>query len=166
MWRFGILYPFGFFAAVVLISLYLFDLDVLEADASICFQRLDFSGFTTIEAVFLLWVWPITALSIKRFHDIGFSGFWYLMCWVVSFLGYEFISAYGAANHNLTFFENFMNDFFGFPDCYLGTVDRLPDWLLRSGFYFSPLFDFVIIVLPLLAKGQIGDNRYGADPLG
>jgi uncharacterized membrane protein YhaH (DUF805 family) len=112
-------------------------------------------GFLPVAGVllFLSWIpllgwllaivcqWCLIALSFKRFHDCGYSGWWMFAGYVPAIAGYAYLAmGFFTGNHS---------------DYLIGAI------FLGIGFIIG-LVQFVLIYLRV---GQQGPNKYGPDPL-
>ena len=50
--------------------------------------------------VFWLTLWPTTALAVKRLHDVGTTGWWYVGLYVISFVVWDLAAISGTQNEN------------------------------------------------------------------
>ena len=96
-----------------------------------------------IEALLNLLVFiPQTAVSVRRFHDVGLSGWWYLIVALLQiYSGFIYI-LYGGAypNFNFTF-----------------------GWSIFIGILV--LLIGIPLIIVFCQRGTYGVNRYGPDPL-
>jgi uncharacterized membrane protein YhaH (DUF805 family) len=82
---------------------------------------------------------PALALGIKRFHDLGMTGWWMSPLTPAFFLYHESFEAF----QNLAY--------------------AIGSWI-----YLSVFWVIVVIVLSLMqlfVEGNLGENQYGQDPL-
>jgi uncharacterized membrane protein YhaH (DUF805 family) len=108
------------------------------------------SGIATL-VMFL----PNLAVFVRRLHDIDRSGWWVLSGW---WLLLPFVSR--RVLFNVIALELILPAFGG------AAANGL--WLWHLGIYFSVLVALVISIVPLVwvcARGTLGPNRYGPDPL-
>lgn len=94
----------------------------------------------------LLTFWPNLAITIKRYHDRGMSGWWVL---------WSFVIVVGLAVPAIGASESF------------GLTNIVWPWVLASVSLYA--LSFAIIAFALIVyflPGDIGANRFGADPLG
>lgn len=94
----------------------------------------------------LLTVWPNTAITIKRYHDRGMSGWWIL--WSIVIVLLLCVPAFAAieslALHNIVW-------------------PWVVTWISLYAASFAVIaFALIVYFLP----GDFGANRFGADPLG
>jgi len=95
--------------------------------------------------VYWITLWPFAALTIKRFHDLGMTGWWTIvmlptvLLWPV-FVMFSELAAYG---------ELISSDIGALK--YVGTI-----WLMAI---------FILNLMQLGMRGNVGVNRFGPDPL-
>lgn len=94
----------------------------------------------------LLTVWPNFAITIKRYHDRGMSGWWVL--WSILIVGGAGLLVFSATETLL--YGNIVGAWFGaWIGLYVGTFAMIA-------------FALIVYFLP----GERGANRFGPDPLG
>ncbi len=108
----------------------------------------------------LFWLWPILAISIRRFHDIGRSGWWavggYGVMIVSSlYLAYQSHENLGAAASGLEQVQT--------QEQAAGELLQRLDMMLALGVMWMVLLIFAGLVFGF--PGQKGENPYGPDPL-
>ena len=95
--------------------------------------------FSASNVYYWLSTWPLFALSIKRFHDLGLTGWWSTVMLPQFFLSAELFE---FGRYIATAIGNWV---------YLGTI-----WLLAI---------FILGIMLAFARGNLGKNQYGQDPL-
>ncbi len=93
--------------------------------------------------VFLVLLWPQFCISSKRFHDVGYPG-WYNFFWIVPFFLAELLSSL---------------DLFLYNFAYLLYIVSL---ILSS---IGALVALAALIVVYIRVGQEGPNQYGPDPL-
>ena len=122
-------------------------------------------GYSPLSTIFSLAILlPNLAVTCRRLHDIGRSGWWQLAWWVIAGLGWiiftialiiSIISVFSGAN-----FDKGMEGFFksvGFGDfvpAIIGLVIALA----------VTLAVFIWVLVWLIRQGETGANRFGTDP--
>ena len=122
-------------------------------------------GYSPLSTIFSLAILlPNLAVTCRRLHDIGRSGWWQLAWWVIAGLGWiiftialiiSIISVFSGAN-----FDKGMEGFFksvGFGDfvpAIIGLVIALA----------VTLAVFIWVLVWLTRQGETGANRFGTDP--
>ena len=122
-------------------------------------------GYSPLSTIFSLAILlPNLAVTCRRLHDIGRSGWWQLAWWVIAGLGWiiftialiiSIISVFSGAN-----FDKGMEGFFksvGFGDfvpAIIGLVIALA----------VTLAVFIWVLVWLTRQGETGANRFGPDP--
>jgi uncharacterized membrane protein YhaH (DUF805 family) len=95
-------------------------------------------------------IWPTVAVSAKRFHDRGMSGWWVLWFFVLTLIP-VFIFAGGHAE-KLAALE---------PGSFEPSMIAPSGYALLAAAALVQLIQFVIL---FFLPGQKGENRYGPDP--
>lgn len=88
----------------------------------------------------LIFLWPSLAIDIKRWHDLGMSG------WTVLVVYLPAVALYGL----------------GFAG--LGGTTNYPDQKIAAFLYFFGLAVLVYFIILAARKGMAGPNRYGPPP--
>lgn len=97
--------------------------------------------------VALFYFWPSLAVSIKRLHDRGLSGWW---------IGGQFIAIIAAAVVAYMYLSG-ARESGATPETPLGLIAVLGALVLVW---------FYVLIQMWFFRGQVGDNKYGPDPLG
>lgn len=163
MWLWGVL-VLGLLGAAAFAADYLvLDVNIFEVGADEDYNN--FANLTYFSNVyFWLTLWPLTALSIKRFHDVGLSGWWYVSLYLVWLIFDEviFVRSMGELSPTFSVIIEKLNIDISYLE---SLVQQLPDAIAIAYFIFSFLFGLGLIVITLIMPGNVGDNRYGSDPL-
>ena len=129
----------------------------------------EYGGYTNLNnflhVVFWLTLWPVTALTIKRFHDVGLSGYWYIGSFLSTNAISELLAIKALADPN-----SFIGKTFGATPIYTTKwleqyVADLPVLILPSLIVVLALISIAVLVITLLMAGNVGGNKYGPDPL-
>jgi uncharacterized membrane protein YhaH (DUF805 family) len=110
----------------------------------------------------LFWLWPILAISIRRFHDIGRTGKWAVGAYgtmIVSslYLAFQSYENLGGAASGLEQAQGQTQNLAA------GELLQRFDMMLALGLMWMVLLIFAGLVFGF--PGQKGDNQYGPDPL-
>jgi uncharacterized membrane protein YhaH (DUF805 family) len=94
-------------------------------------------------AIFLILLWPQFCISSKRFHDVGYPG-WYNLIWIGPLFLAQLLSSLDLFLYNFAYL--------------LGVVS-----LTLSG--IGALVALAALIFVYIRVGQEGPNQYGPDPL-
>lgn len=112
----------------------------------------------------LLYLWPsLVALPVKRFHDLGISGWAYFVLIVLYSLG--LFSIFIVVTSGGLFFNpsaHIVTSWFAEISTLWESFPDLLRWISISGIF---IIGIVLFWLTLVSPGQPGENRYGSDPL-
>lgn len=136
LWRWAILYPVGLIILASLFDEYVLRIEYAPVDSH-SFLPSWKSAFelSAMNVVYYLTIWPVTVLSIKRFHDVKMSGWWVI----------AFIPSYFLYSEPVDYLKDLG------PILYLGT--------------FYVILLVVLSFIQVAIRGTAGENRHGADPL-
>jgi len=107
---------------------------------------------------------PLTVLEIKRFHDLGWSGWWSILWIVLLFLTEYLATTHYAIYQNVNTYEAYLSGYLSISECHLPLMRLFPEIILRSGYYLYPMLLFFPTLIILFAPGNKGANDYGPDP--
>jgi len=151
MWIWGVLIPMLIGSA----ALY-FDLR-LAGWPDVDFQRASGPLQTTYSDAFqIAYLWPSFALSIKRFHDLGISGWVYIVLSIIYLASMFLFFAIVLG----TFPYEFIGD-----ESALELAQQAPNWFGWPSGSVVVVSGLTLFWLTLVLPGQSGPNRYGEDPL-
>jgi uncharacterized membrane protein YhaH (DUF805 family) len=103
----------------------------------------------------LFYLWPGIAVSAKRYHDRGMTGWWVLFSLLLLIPGIAAM-AIGFAHSGLTF-DNM--DTFDFKQMPQGAALHI-----GAGTLWLFLVCIIFFVIQYVLPGQQGENKYGPDP--
>lgn len=138
---------------------YILDIDYFNSVSNQTLTEVNFSN-----VFYWVTLWPVTALSIKRFHDLGLSGWVYVIIFLI-WLALDQVFLIQTSD-TVGSVLGFLLSFTGLEQKQLiDSVRALPT--LGTLFYWTAtmLLGLALIVITLFMPGNPGDNRYGADPL-
>lgn len=149
MWLWNVLIPVVMGAAA----------SYLDFHFGLYMERVSFSkGFQ------LFYLWPgLVALPVKRFHDLGISGFVYLVI-LLFFYGFIFV-ALGAFSNSLNDGATLLQLVFGQQNFIGEYLSKIPASMNGWFLGLTIITSIVLFWLTLVSPGQPGENRYGSDPL-
>lgn len=108
----------------------------------------------------LVLIWPNVAVQVKRLHDMGKSGWFAIIPWIATAIGFAMmVSAIGfAAFTNPEYFESLENED---PSIVLSMIGGM-----FGGFAIMALVNLAFLLWIGISDSQRGDNRFGPNPKG
>lgn len=164
MWLWGVLFITSIFFAAWLADYFVLGLDLLDPELDENYYSMTSLNF--INLAFWLTLWPATALSIKRFHDVEFSGWWYVGAYGLTLLISELMSIRASIEPN-SIFSSFYTASPMFDAKWIQqSVEALPNSVFWTLSIFNLLIMLGLFLITLVREGDFGSNKYGEDPLG
>ena len=164
MWLWGVLFYGLVTTAAIAADHFILGIDFLDLDIEdhyYSYTSLNFFNF-----VFWLTIWPLTALSIKRFHDVGLSGWLYVLPYILTLILQELISLRALQNPDASLISLFAAQPIYKPAWVTDFVESLPSNIFVLFLAINIIIYLAMFVITLFIRGNYDDNRFGPDPLG
>ncbi|GJL95710.1 MAG: hypothetical protein DHS20C05_21150 [Hyphococcus sp.] len=165
MWLWGVLIIGLVWSVAIAVDYYIFGIDYFDPELAGESNPPD-RFWSATDAAFWLTLWPTTALNIKRFHDIGLSGVWYIVLYGLSLLLLELFSIKALTDYNSTFLRVVDAAPIYSAGDLQNLITGLPNYFLIVFDIVTGLIGLALLFMTLIMGGNFGANKYGPDPLG